>query len=97
MADLDTVTAVLEEAAKLAGDVLAPLNLSGDHEGSLLENGVVRTPKGFEEAYRSYVDGGWNGLPFDPEFGGQGLPAVVALAVRRCGSRPTWPSASARC
>ena len=80
-ADLDTVAAVLDEAAKLARDVLAPINRSGDEEGSVVENGVVRTPKGFKEAYRTYVDGGWNSLPFEEEFGGQGLPAVVALAV----------------
>src|SRR5471030_1012635 len=80
-ADPDTVAAVLEEAAKLARDVLAPINMSGDHEGSVVENGVVRTPKGFKEAYKTYVEGGWNSLPFEEEFGGQALTAVVALAV----------------
>jgi alkylation response protein AidB-like acyl-CoA dehydrogenase len=80
-ADPDTVAAVLEEAAKLARDVLAPINMSGDQEGSVVENGVVRTPKGFKEAYKAYVEGGWNGLPFEEEFGGQGLPVVVNLAV----------------
>ena len=77
----DIVDQVLEEAAKLAGDVIAPLNAVGDRERSRLENGVVRTPKGFAEAYRSYVEGGWNALPFDPEHGGQGLPQVVSTAV----------------
>jgi alkylation response protein AidB-like acyl-CoA dehydrogenase len=77
----DLVDQVLEEAAKLAGDVIAPLNTVGDRERSRLENGVVRTPKGFGDAYRSYVEGGWNALPFDPEFGGQGLPQVVSTAV----------------
>jgi alkylation response protein AidB-like acyl-CoA dehydrogenase len=77
----DTVFAVLDEAAKLARDVLAPLNAVGDHEGSKLENGIVRTPKGFKEAYRTYVEGGWNSLPFEEQWGGQALPAVVALAV----------------
>jgi len=77
----DTVMAVLDEAAKLARDVLAPLNDVGDKTPSRLENGVVRTPPGFKEAYRAYVEGGWNGLPFEEEFGGQALPAVVALAV----------------
>ncbi|HWK45617.1 MAG TPA: acyl-CoA dehydrogenase [Stellaceae bacterium] len=77
----DTVAAILDEAAKLARDVLAPLNASGDREGSRLENGVVRTPAGFKEAYRTYVDGGWNALPFDEAHGGQGLPFVVATAV----------------
>jgi alkylation response protein AidB-like acyl-CoA dehydrogenase len=77
----DLVDAVLEEAAKLAGGVLAPLNRQGDQEGSTLENGVVRTPTGFKEAYRHYVDGGWNALPFPSEHGGQGLPQVLATAV----------------
>ena len=80
-ADLETVAAVLDEAAKLARDVLAPINQSGDEEGSVVENGVVRTPKGFKEAYKAYVEGGWNSLPFEEEFGGQGLPVVVNLAV----------------
>src|SRR5208282_3995638 len=66
---------------KLARDVLAPLNDVGDKTPSRLENGVVRTPKGFKEAYKTYVEGGWNSLPFEEEFGGQGLPVVVALAV----------------
>ena len=78
----DLVDAVLEEAGKLASEVLAPINASGDHEHSVLENGVVRTPKGFREAYGQYRDGGWNAVPFDPEFGGQGLPWTVAFAVQ---------------
>jgi alkylation response protein AidB-like acyl-CoA dehydrogenase len=77
----DVVMAVLEEAAKLASGVLAPLNDVGDKHPSRLENGVVRTPPGFKEAYRAYVEGGWSSLPFEEEFGGQALPAVVALAV----------------
>ena len=77
----DLVDAVLEEAAKLAGEVLAPLNRTGDQQGSRLENGVVRTPEGFKEAYARYVEGGWNALPFAPEHGGQGLPMALATAV----------------
>ncbi|HYA81418.1 MAG TPA: acyl-CoA dehydrogenase, partial [Methylocystis sp.] len=77
----DLVDAVLEEAARLASGVLAPLNRIGDEEGSTLENGVVRTPAGFKEAYRHYVEGGWNALPFAPEHGGQGLPLALATAV----------------
>jgi alkylation response protein AidB-like acyl-CoA dehydrogenase len=77
----ETVFAILDEAAKLARDVLAPLNAIGDKAGAVLENGVVTTPKGFREAYRTYVEGGWNSLPFEEEWGGQALPAVVALAV----------------
>jgi alkylation response protein AidB-like acyl-CoA dehydrogenase len=78
----DLVAAILEEAGKLAGDVIAPLNHSGDREGSVFENGVVRTPEGFQDAYRRFVEGGWNGLPFDPDFGGQGLPWSLATAVQ---------------
>ena len=77
----DTVRAVLKEAAKFGREVLSPINRSGDIEGSRLENGVVITPKGFKEAYRAYVDGGWNTLQFKPELGGQGLPALVATPV----------------
>src|SRR3954447_26330872 len=75
----DVVEQVLEEAGKLASEVLAPLNVPGDRAGSHLDNGVVRTPRGFKEAYKAYVDGGWNGVPFAPEFGGQGLPWAVAM------------------
>jgi len=78
----DLVAAVLEEAGKLAGEVLAPLNHPGDREGSVFENGVVRTPDGFQAAYRQFVDGGWNALPFDPDYGGQGLPWSLATAVQ---------------
>ncbi len=80
-ADQDTVDAVLDEAAKLARDVLAPLNTLGDRVGSQLENGAVRTPDGFKAAYQTYVEGGWNSLPFDEAWGGQGLPASVGLVV----------------
>src|SRR4029077_8745554 len=72
----DLVDQVLDQAGKLAGDVIAPLNAGGDRERSRLENGVVRTPKGFTDAYRSYVEGGWDSLPFDPSYGGQGVPPV---------------------
>ncbi|MEO3430867.1 acyl-CoA dehydrogenase [Pelagibius sp. CAU 1746] len=78
----DLVSAILEEAGKLAGEVVAPLNHSGDRQGSVFENGVVRTPDGFQEAYRQFVEGGWNALPFDPDFGGQGLPWCLATAVQ---------------
>ena len=77
----DLVDAVLEEAAKLTGNVIAPLNVVGDKHPSVLENGIVRTPKGFPEAYAQYRDGGWNSIPFSPQHGGQGLPWSVAMAV----------------
>ena len=82
-ADLETsfTGAVLEEAGKLASDVLAPLNASGDREGCVLENGVVRTPTGFKAAYEQMKAGGWMGLDCDPDYGGQGMPQVLATAV----------------
>ncbi|MBV2358457.1 acyl-CoA dehydrogenase C-terminal domain-containing protein [Thalassococcus sp. CAU 1522] len=79
--DRDTTAAILDEAAKLAENVLAPLNPVGDTEGCKLENGVVRTPKGFLEAFDQMREGGWTALDCDPEYGGQGLPYVVATAV----------------
>jgi alkylation response protein AidB-like acyl-CoA dehydrogenase len=77
----DTVNAILEEAAKFASGILDPINYSGDQEGSQWRNGSVTTPGGFKQAYKQYVDGGWAALPFDPEWGGQGLPKLVATAV----------------
>ena len=81
--DLDdpTVEAILGEAGKLAAGVLAPLNQTGDREGPKLVNGAVTTPRGFKEAYAAYVAGGWNGVPFNPAFGGQGLPWALTFAV----------------
>jgi 3-(methylthio)propanoyl-CoA dehydrogenase len=78
----DTIDAVLEEAGKLAGNGLAPLNREGDKVGAKLENGVVRTAPGFAAIYKEFVEGGWNSLPFDPEFGGQGMPWLLATAVQ---------------
>jgi alkylation response protein AidB-like acyl-CoA dehydrogenase len=77
----DTVQAILEEAAKLCENVLFPLNRSGDEEGCTYENGVVRTPKGFKEAYSQFREGGWTAVTCDPAYGGQGLPATVGFAI----------------
>ena len=73
--------AVLEEAGKLASDVLAPLNAVGDREGCTLQNGVVRTPTGFKAAFDQLRDGGWTALDCDPAYGGQGLPYLMGTAV----------------
>jgi acyl-CoA dehydrogenase len=77
----ELVDQVLEEAGKFGAEVLAPLNRVGDTHGSRLEDGVVTTPPGFKEAYDQFVAAGWNGLAGEPEFGGQGLPQIVALPV----------------
>ena len=74
----ELMDAVIEEAAKLSEQVLFPLNLSGDAEGCTYENGVVRTPKGFKEAYTQMIEGGWTSLACDPEYGGQGMPMLVS-------------------
>ncbi|NEX47581.1 acyl-CoA dehydrogenase C-terminal domain-containing protein [Pseudotabrizicola algicola] len=73
--------AVLEEAGKVASEVLAPLNAVGDREGCVLENGIVRTPKGFDAAFAAMKEGGWTALDCDPEYGGQGLPYLMGTAV----------------
>ena len=82
-ADLDRgfTEAVLDEAAKVAQDILAPLNPVGDKEGCVLENGVVRTPTGFKAAFDTLRDGGWMSLDAAPEYGGQGLPYLMHTAV----------------
>lgn len=80
--DMGTVEAVLTEAGKLAADVLAPLNWTGDRHGAKWSDGVVTTAPGFKDAYKAYREGGWNAVPFTPDFGGQGLPWAVAFPVQ---------------
>jgi alkylation response protein AidB-like acyl-CoA dehydrogenase len=77
----DLMDSILEEAAKLAEQVLLPLNASGDEQGCVLENGVVRTPKGFKEAYDRFRQGGWSALAADPRYGGQELPESLHKLV----------------
>jgi alkylation response protein AidB-like acyl-CoA dehydrogenase len=78
----DVVGAVLDEAARFASGILDPLNRVGDREGArLAADGSVATPPGFKEAYRQFCELGWNGLAKNPEFGGQGMPQLVATAV----------------
>lgn len=77
----DLVSAVLEEAGKFAASVLAPLNQVGDLQGCRLEQGVVHTPDGWQEAYDQFRDAGWLGLALPQEYGGQGLPKLVSTPV----------------
>ncbi|GIL40039.1 acyl-CoA dehydrogenase C-terminal domain-containing protein [Roseiterribacter gracilis] len=77
----DVIDAVLEGMAQFCEEVIQPLNLSGDAEGCKYENGVVRTPKGFKEAYDQYVAGGWMGVTSNPAYGGQGLPHTVGSVL----------------
>jgi alkylation response protein AidB-like acyl-CoA dehydrogenase len=83
----DLLNTILEEAGKFISATLLPLNASGDAEGCRYEDGVVRTPKGFKEAYKAFVGGGWGALSSDPEYGGQGLPQSAAKLVEEmiCG------------
>jgi alkylation response protein AidB-like acyl-CoA dehydrogenase len=73
----DVIDAILDEASTFASEVLDPINQSGDKEGCTWNDGVVTTPKGFKEAYKSFAQAGWIGLPVSAEHGGQGLPQVL--------------------
>lgn len=77
----DLVDAILSEAARMAQEVLDPLNQSGDRQGARLGEDGVKAADGFAEAYRHYVEGGWNGLCSAPDFGGQGMPKLIGSAV----------------
>lgn len=95
--ELDTATLVqvVDEAARFAGDVLAPLNAVGEREGCTwreTNGGEVRTPAGFADAYRRYREAGWPSLPCDPSLGGQGLPVVAQVAVQEltAGANLAW-------
>ncbi|HRQ61630.1 MAG TPA: acyl-CoA dehydrogenase family protein, partial [Alphaproteobacteria bacterium] len=88
--DEATMEAIFDEAGKLAAEVLAPLDIIGDEHGATLASGgVVTTAPGFKEAYKQYKDAGWNAVPFDPQYGGQGLPYAVSFPVSEM-----WQSAN---
>ncbi|WP_277184047.1 acyl-CoA dehydrogenase [Caballeronia sp. BR00000012568055] len=76
----DTAQAVVEEAARFCGEIVAPLNVAGDREPSAFANGEVTTTPGFKDAFRQYAEGGWQGVVHPSEFGGQGLPKLIATA-----------------
>lgn len=77
----DIVDAILGEAEKIAVNEIFPLDQSGDAEGCTFENGVVRTPKGFKEAYKTFVDGGWAALSGNPDYSGQGMPKILTFIL----------------
>ena len=79
--DEDTASAILEEAGKVTGGTIAPLNRSGDEEGCQWKDGAVTTPAGFVEAYRTYAEGGWVGVGGNPVYGGMGMPKVIGAQV----------------
>ena len=79
--EADFTSAILEEAGKISSEVLQPLNLVGDVEGCTLENGIVRTPTGFKEAFEQVKEGGWTGLDMPEEFGGQNMPYLMGTTV----------------
>ena len=77
----DLVDAILEGGARVTEEIWLPLNQVGDEEGCQFENGVVRTPSGFKEAFRAFYEGGWNAISSSPDWGGQGLPDVLGMAI----------------
>lgn len=85
----DMVSAILEEAGKVANGILSPLNEVGDNTGVKLVGDEVPTPEGFKEAYQQFSEGAWGSLQFDPEFGGQGLPYSLSIPVMEM-----WQSAN---
>ena len=75
---IDLVKDILDEAAKINQNLILPLAKIGDENPAVLENGVVRTPPGYKEAYQKYIEDGWTSLSCDPKFGGQGMPKTVS-------------------
>ena len=86
---VELVESILEEASKFATGVLDPINRNGDQQGAVVKDGVVTTSPGFKDAYKLFCETGWNAMPFSPEYGGQGLPAAVTMAVNEM-----WKSAN---
>jgi len=74
----DLVKDILEEAAKINQNLILPLAKAGDENPAVLENGIVRTPPGYKEAYQKYIEDGWTSLSCDPKYGGQGMPKTVS-------------------
>ncbi len=85
MVDIDTASAILEEAAKISAELIHPLNRAGDEQGVLYQNNQVFTPAGYRTVYDQYSQGGWVGLCGDPEFGGMGMPKMLGVLVDEMG------------
>src|SRR3954464_7657518 len=77
----DLADDILTNVGKFCEEVMQPLNQPGDEEGCRFENGTVRTPKGFKDAYKAYAEAGWSGLSAPPEFGGAGLPPLFTMIL----------------
>ena len=80
-ASVDLTSAIVDEATKIAEGLLAPINQSGDQEGCRYDDGVVTTPKGFQQAYNAYAEGGWAGLTGETAYGGQGMPKTLSALI----------------
>ncbi|MGM0451176.1 MAG: acyl-CoA dehydrogenase family protein, partial [Pseudomonadota bacterium] len=86
----DMVNAIIQEGAKFCEQVLSPLNQTGDQQGCTLENGAVKTPAGFKEAYKQYIEGGWPSMTADEELGGQGLPGSLSMVMSEMVGTANW-------
>jgi alkylation response protein AidB-like acyl-CoA dehydrogenase len=86
----ELMNAIIDEGARFAENVIAPLNRSGDEEGCHWSEEGVRTPAGFKEAYRQYVDNGWPALSADSEYGGQGLPSMLGIMMNEMAGTANW-------
>jgi acyl-CoA dehydrogenase len=91
----DVADAILDEAARFTSEVLAPLNRVGDKQGCRMTDNGVTTPPGWKEAYKAFCEAGWNGIVLPAEFGGQGLPDTLGVAVKEmvCSANLSFRSA----
>ena len=79
--DEETAAAILEEAGKISAGIIAPLRRSGDEQGCFWDNGEVKVPEGYREAYQAFADGGWVGVGGDSQYGGMGMPKAISAQV----------------